>query len=389
MTDLNYSSLQERAIQAIVDWYGDAAAPQEFYLAGYAGTGKSTVVSEAQSRLRETYKIRDIPIGAYTGKAAYVLRQKGNDAQTIHSMIYTCAEVPCDCTTHLPHEKCHPPVLKFIINPVGRAAEADLIILDECSMIDHTMGNDLRSFGHKILVMGDPGQLPPINGEGSFTNRKPDFFLDEIHRQAADSPIIELATWARQGIMPPIGYSKGDVRVLPLTNANADAIHNPDTQVLCGLNRIRWAVTQIMRKEQGFGDVLPMPGEKILCCKNNKNNGLFNGGAGTLQELKIKGAAGDWRITGTIEGEAHKDLLTDPFLFRQHFDSGVSQRDFKRKFPNEFDWGYIWSVHKAQGTGWPHVTLIDNSPSFREDRWKHLYTGITRAEKGLTLLASP
>lgn len=407
--EVTYSPKQEKAINAIVEWYGiahrtmhvtnearqvfdkmfgsytweDVRVPhfdnsqfqQIFYLAGYAGTGKTTVVAEALRRIRERYGISSIPTGAYTGKAAHVLRQKGNyNAQTIHSMIYVVVE---DEETK---------EISFSLNPLGSAGLADLICLDECSMIDTVMANDLLSFRKPILVMGDPGQLPPVSGDGQFTNRQPDFFLDEIHRQAADSPIIEIATMARQGIMPPIGYSKGDVRVLQLTNATADEyLHNPDTQVLCGLNRIRWAVTQLMRKERGFGGVLPLPGERILCCKNNKEKGLFNGAAGTLRELKIK-ENGEWNITGEIEGRFLKDLKTDPFLFQQHFTEGATQRDKKKRSPNEFDWGYIWSVHKAQGSGWPHVTLIDNSTSFRDDRWKHLYTGITRAESGLIVL---
>ena len=134
MTDLTYSALQERAIDAIMQWYGDDSAPQEFYLAGYAGTGKSTVVAEAINRLRDRYKITNIPTGAYTGKAAYVLRKKGNaNAQTIHSMIYTCVEER-DPVTDEPTGQ-----LIFVLNPVGTAATADLIILDECSMIDASL----------------------------------------------------------------------------------------------------------------------------------------------------------------------------------------------------------------------------------------------------------
>lgn len=385
MTDLSYSPLQEKAIDKIVEWYGDSLAPQEFYLAGFAGTGKSTVVEEAKQRIRSLYNVRKIAIGAYTGKAAHVLRKKGNpEAQTIHSMIYTTSEVEVLDV----HGNVMGVEMRSILNPIGPAAEASLIILDECSMIDEQMANDLRSFGHKILVMGDPGQLPPINGEGSFTNRNPDFFLDEIHRQAADSPIIELATMARRGIMPPAGYKKGNVQVLQLTNGTAqEFLHNPDTQILCGLNRIRWAVTQLMRKELGFRDTIPMAGEKILACKNNKNEGFFNGSSGYLKKLEMN-KSGDWILDAEIENVIHQKLITDPYLFFQHFDNGASKRNFTKKGRNEFDWGYVWSVHKAQGSGWPHVTLIDNSESFRENRWKHLYTGLTRAESGLTVLVS-
>lgn len=370
---IEFSDLQERAIDSILYWYGNENANQEFLIHGYAGTGKSTVVSEAIARLRTKYGISNIPTGAYTGKAAYVLRRKGNaNAQTIHSMIYTVIE---DTITG---------ELESVLNPLGTAANADLIILDECSMIPNEIANDLRSFGAKILVMGDPGQLPPVNGTGAF-NREPDFFLNEIHRQAADSPIIELATMARQGIRLPIGYHKGDVRVMKLTNSSAEHMHNPDTQVLCGIHRVRWAVSQIMRKQLGFEGMLPLPGERIICRKNNKEKGLFNGGAGTLKRLDIR-HDGAFLITGEVEGNFQKNLITDPYLFQQHFDNGASKKDFKKRRPNEFDWGYVWSVHSAQGSGWPHVTLIDNSGSFREDEHKHRYTGITRAESGLTIL---
>lgn len=370
---ITYSPLQERAIDAIVEWYGTPNSPQEFLLHGYAGTGKSTVVNEAVARLRDKYKINNIPLGAYTGKAAHVLRKKGNpNAQTVHSMIYTVKE---DEETG---------EIFSILNPLGTAALADLIILDECSMLSVEIANDLRTFGKKMLVLGDPGQLPPISGEGAF-NRKPDFFLNEIHRQALDSPIIELATMARNGIALPIGYHKGDVRVMALTNDTAENLHNPDTQVICGLNRIRWAVTQLMRERLGFNEQFPMTGERIICKKNNKDKGLFNGAMGTLKQLKIN-ENGAYKITADIEGNFQKDLLTDPYLFRQHFDNGALKRDFKKKYKNEADWSYIITCHSSQGSSWPHVTIIDDSDSFKESKWNWLYTSLTRAEEGLIIL---
>jgi exodeoxyribonuclease-5 len=53
---------------------------------------------------------------------------------------------------------------------------------------------------------------------------------------------------------------------------------------------------------------------------------------------------------------------------------------------DEFDWGYVITCHKAQGSSWEHVTIVDDSGSFRENRQKWLYTALTRAETGLTLL---
>jgi superfamily I DNA/RNA helicase len=80
-----------------------------------------------------------------------------------------------------------------------------------------------------------------------------------------------------------------------------------------------------------------------------------------------------------------KDLVVHPYLFAQHFD-GPSERPRVDRGVEEFDWGYVLTVHSAQGSEWPHVTVIDDSAVFREDRDKHLYTAITRASEGLLIL---
>src|SRR5882724_7414266 len=191
MTAPTPSAAQAAAVRSIVDWYPRAkrmALPtdQEFYLAGFAGTGKSTTANVAIGELRTHCKVGVVRTGAFTGKAAHVLRKKGvHNAQTIHSMIYRLDEDP------------ETGELRFRLAIDGPASEADLIVLDECSMVGEQMARDLRSFRKPILVMGDPGQLPPVNGAGAFTNRTPDVFLTEIHRQAAESAILRIATLAR------------------------------------------------------------------------------------------------------------------------------------------------------------------------------------------------
>ena len=71
-------------------------------------------------------------------------------------------------------------------------------VVAEVSMVGEEMANDLLAFGKPILVLGDPGQLPPIHGEGAFTNVAPDVMLDEIHRQAEGSAILRLPSRARR-----------------------------------------------------------------------------------------------------------------------------------------------------------------------------------------------
>ena len=86
----------------------------------------------------------------------------------------------------------------FELNEESDVAGAKLVIIDECSMVDATLGKDLLSFGTKVLVLGDPAQLPPVYGAGYFTKDvKPNVMLTEIHRQALDSPVLQLATDTR------------------------------------------------------------------------------------------------------------------------------------------------------------------------------------------------
>jgi exodeoxyribonuclease-5 len=239
--------------------------------------------------------------------------------------------------------------------------------------------------------MGDPGQLPPVNGQGAFTRNAPDVFLHEIHRQAADSPILELATLARTGERLPLGYSKGGVEVLALTKPTQENVYRPDTQPICGLNRVRWVYTQRIRGRLGHEGPRPIPGERLICCKNNHKEGIFNGGQGRLVSIAdTRGRGRDaYSLSVAMEDveRSADDLVTDPYLFANHFSHGKTEKIPGHKPAlNEFDWGYIITAHKAQGSSWDHVTVVDDSIAFRENRDKWLYTSITRAETGLTLL---
>lgn len=376
MSDVIFSEEQERAIDKVVKWFGTPGV-QEFYLAGFAGVGKSTIANEAIERIKRKYSISRINTAAYTGKAAAVLRKKGvSNAQTIHSLIYAVEE---DEETG---------EISFVLSEMSAAASAQLIVLDECSMVDEKIADDLRSFKKKILIMGDPGQLPPINGQGSFTNREPDAFLKEIHRQAGDSPILELATMARQGIRIPSDYKKGDVSVQRLTKQTSELIHNPNTQVICGLNKVRWTATQMMRSALLYKGNEPIVGERIICCRNDNEIGVYNGALGILDKLDYSrdGNKRIYMLDVTLDDlPKYHSLETDPYLFERHFNNGTSQKIPKRRY-QEFDWGYVLTCHKSQGSSWDHVTVIDDSGSFRDDQAKWLYTAITRAETGLTLL---
>ena len=148
---------------------------------------------------------------------------------------------------------------RFALNPQSDAAHARLIVLDEVSMVGEEMARDLLSFKKPILVLGDPGQLPPINGEGAFTRDPPDVMLTEIHRQAGESAIIRLATMARQG--EPIGFGCHDAHVWKMRKMDVtpeQALRGG--QVICGKNATRLQLNNAMRAAAGFGADLAADG---------------------------------------------------------------------------------------------------------------------------------
>ncbi|MEP4704761.1 MAG: AAA family ATPase, partial [Hyphomicrobiales bacterium] len=185
---MKWSSQQDDALRDVARWLSNRDS-QVFRLFGFAGTGKTTLARHLAEGVDG-----EVVFGAFTGKAAHVLRQKGcAGASTLHSLIYR----PAGTSEDEEDEGVEQPL--FAIRRDAPASEADLIIIDECSMVDEELGRDLLSFGVPVLVLGDPAQLPPVKGGGFFTEHEPDIMLTEVHRQAADNPIIRMSMDVREG----------------------------------------------------------------------------------------------------------------------------------------------------------------------------------------------
>ena len=155
-----------------------------------------------------------------------------------------------------------------MLNRQSPAAKADLIIIDECSMVDEELGRDLLSFGRPVLVLGDPAQLPPVKGGGFFTEGEPDVMLTEVHRQAKDNPIVHLSMQVREGgrLEPgPTGKaaSSADARSMPRWSWRP---------IRCWSDSIRRAGSTIrrIRELNGYRDPMPAAGEKLVCLSNDK-----------------------------------------------------------------------------------------------------------------------
>lgn len=424
------SPLQAQAIEDIKDWFANGTAMQQvFRVFGYAGAGKTTIVRHAIAELGldDETGTGGVLYAAFTGKAALVMSRKGTPASTIHSLIYRVSEATpaeierikedvAEIKANLPRMEpatrvmeearlrslelrladIHKP--RFVLNEQSMLKDAKLLVLDEVSMVGEEMASDLLAFGKPVLVLGDPGQLPPIKGEGAFTQQTPDVMLTEIHRQAGESAIIRLATLAREG--QPIPYGEHDSFVWKMRRDQV----GPEQmlrggQVICGRNATRIQLNLAMKRAAGYPGLYPTGnGEKLICLKNRNDLGLVNGMFLDLADIQDEDDL-SFRATVTTEDgqQVGCALGGKPARFRiykGHFDEHVApdpERDrrdhWAKKNTIEAVWGWAITCHKSQGSQWENIVVFDDGLGrTAEDRARWLYTAITRAEKGLVLL---
>lgn len=365
-----WTQQQGAAIKTASAWARQGRGSQQvFRMFGFAGVGKTTLArAVAQACGGEALFI------APTGKAALMLRKRGcSNASTMHSAIYKPLE---DEVTGK---------VTYRINPDSPITTAQLVVLDESSMADDEVSRDLLSFGVKVLALGDPYQLPPVRGTGFFTSAEPDIMLTEIHRQAADNPIIRMTMDIREGRgLKPGRY--GDSQVLVRGDVDREAMREMvlgADQVLVGMNRTRMQFNRRTRELKGMPGAYPVPGERLICLRNNRTKGLMNGGMWEVRTARHQVNMVRMVVDSLDDEERGLDVQT-PVHF---FEGREKELDWRvRKQADEFDFGYAITVHKAQGSQWDNVLLFDESSVFREDADRHLYTAASRASERLTVI---
>lgn len=371
---MSWSPQQDQSLKAVGQWLKDPHS-KIFRLFGYAGTGKTTIAKEIAGMVSGT-----VLFMCFTGKASLVLRKKGcPGAGTIHSNIYRVEEGEDGRAA-------------FTWNPDGPVTMAKLVIVDEVSMVDEELALDLLRYGVKVLVLGDPHQLPPVRGEGYFINAEPDFMLTEVHRQAADNPIIRMSMDVREGKrLRPGTYGdslvvrRGDIERSALAQMVLDA-----DQVLCGLNKTRLTFNNRYRELTsmiGLTDPwLPVTGDRLVCLKNDHPRRLLNGGLWEVKGVSKLSFSSDvtMRVVSLDEPDIPVTEVKVPQAFFKGEEKELDWRLLRRV--DQFTYGYALTVHKSQGSQWDNVLLYDESGTFREDASKHLYTGITRAAERVTVV---
>ncbi|KPK46454.1 MAG: hypothetical protein AMK74_00155 [Nitrospira bacterium SM23_35] len=383
---------------------GDTGHRNYITVGGYAGTGKTHLAAALRITLGDLNRTMRVGFCAFTGKASSVLRERlesmaglytGDYVGTIHGMIYR-------------------PVIQEDENRRQRIVgwkrrsrlPYDLIILDEASMVSSDLWRDLTSYGIPIIAVGDHGQLPPIGDRFSIVHR-PDLVLNEIHRQALDSPIIRLSVEVRTMGEIPFETFGNDVYKVRQSGSDLDDLSEgldfsqPTIIILCGMNWTRVRLNTHIRSKLGYYGGIPCEGERIICLKNNHYTKLMNGQLGTLGSIRL-------RVTPEIyEAVITMDNLPEPYQtlvhsccfgkreYGGHYDE-VSPKKVEQILDDTgypavdlFDFGYAISVHRSQGSEWDSVLLFEERSRHWDDefykRW--LYTAVTRAKERLFVIA--
>lgn len=347
---------QQQAADAAMD--AVCSGRNVFVMHGLAGTGKTTVLAEIGRQLPNTL------IVTLTGKAASVLRRKtGLPAQTVHSAFYVLKDKQ---KRQSGNER-----LEWRRQHDDGALAGTVVLLDECSMIPERIARDLLATGARIIACGDPGQLPPVEGEQFFS--RADATLHTIHRQALESPIIRQAHAVRSGA--DYADDGAAFNVATPNEISEDRIRQAEA-ILCWTNKTRQAINRRCRQVRGL-DIMPhpRPGEPVMCLRNVADLGIYNGAIYKLNKPFIEG---DTAIHLDVDG----DPVTVPNV---NFAGLKSALPANVEATSSFDFGYALTVHKAQGSEWSDVILVDEYRR-AEQRREWLYTGITRAAERLTVV---
>lgn len=395
---------QKNADSLIKDWYYNSTR-QVFVLAGYAGTGKSTLLKYSITETLGLIPDQSVAFVTPTGKAATVLVRQGISATTLHRLIYQSITQETEIEVNGKKIKIEKLSFKRREN-IDKSIK--LIVLDEASMVSDDVMYDLLQFGVKMIICGDNAQLPPVEGLNTYL-KEPDFTLRQIVRQQLDNPIIKLSQMAREGIYIPYGRYGDSVSVLNkrfFTGEKRRHCLTTADQIICGINKTRTAINNEIRSMLNRGP-FPESGDKLICTLNNWEQfidsdfrfNLVNGIIGTVYNPFYDSSTGIGFMQFKVDfldelcPEAlpfDTGIFTDGRYIYKHGDYFASYDEDGEPSGaytlNRFEYGYCISCHKAQGSEFDNTVIFDESYAFKEDRNRWLYTAITRTKKKLLLL---
>lgn len=383
---------QEECVKKAVQWFNKVSSKQTFEISGPAGSGKTTIVRTIIQELG--INIQDVLFVAYVGKAALQLTRSGVNGRTIHSTFYNIEFIPVkDEEGNIIIKNGRLVTRPQFVKKEKIPSNIKLIVIDEAPMVNETFGVDIESFNIPIICLGDLQQLPPVIGGSKYLLR-PDYVLTKIMRQAEGNPIIYLSQLASRGEPIPYGKYGDKCYVIPKDKINDNMLLGAD-MILTPTNRSRIKYNNYIREElRHINSELPVPGEKLICRKNNRNRiigdnvYLVNGMLGYVTDVdksSYNGKTVDISFTPDFNESLqfhnvridYKTLKDSIQTNNEKYSKGFSMYDM-------FEFGDVITVHLSQGSQAENVLFISEPFGFDRILQNKLeYTGITRAREGL------
>lgn len=387
---------QQEALKIAVARYN--AREPHTVISGAAGTGKSTTLKFIIAALQLNPEI-DVCFACPTGKAAQVLKRKGNpNAMTLHKLLYQARQDKNG---------------KYYFVPRESIDDYKLICVDEVSMVPPNIWNQLLRHRVPVLALGDDHQLPPVSPDGdNGVLAKPHARLTEIMRQAEGNEIIDLATHIRLG--KPLSTYKCAKRQVQIINKDELVTGHYEwaDQILCAMNKTRIEGNNFKRQLRGFDPNKPCIGDSIISLKNHwdfvseNEEPLINGSIGKILNYEVNNIylpryiyEGKYQLMlADIEmedGDIFREVPIDYQCLitgkRTLSDKQEMQLKKNKKLemspPFEMNYSYFATTWKAQGDEWDKVMLFEeNFPFDAETHRRYLYTGITRAAEKLVVV---
>lgn len=383
---------QEECVKKAVQWFNNVSSKQTFEISGPAGSGKTTIVRTIIQELG--INIQDVLFVAYVGKAALQLTRSGVNGRTIHSTFYNIEFIPVkDEEGNVIIKNGRLVTRPQFVKKEKIPSNIKLIVIDEAPMVNETFGVDIESFNIPIICLGDLQQLPPVIGGSKYLLR-PDYVLTKIMRQAEGNPIIYLSQLASRGEPIPYGKYGDKCYVIPKDKINDNMLLGAD-MIITPTNRSRIKYNKYIREElRHINSELPVPGEKLICRKNNRNriigDGVYlvNGMLGYVTDVNkstYNGKTVDISFTPDFNESLqfhnvkidYKTLMDSIQTNNEKYNKGFSMYDM-------FEFGDVITVHLSQGSQAENVLFISEPFGFDRILQNKLeYTGITRAREGL------
>lgn len=385
---------QEEGLKIAIQRYLDGE--KYTVISGYAGTGKSTLVKFITQALPDIDPDEDVVYACYTGKAAQVLISKGNtNAMTLHRLLYESVPRPDGTFLRKPKLKIDYPI----------------VVVDEVSMAPKEMIDLL--FSHPniyVIYLGDPFQLPPIDKDAdNHLLDNPHIFLDEVMRQAQESEIIRLTMDIRDGKRIN-DFDGKDVKVYNKSQLNTGMMTWAD-QIISATNKTRVDMNSQMRELLDRGND-PEDGDRVICLRNyweyfNTNgdylvngtigilNNTFNSfnvipnyfGGKTIDIIYSEFISDDGYSFGDLKMDKKEILTGERCLDSKTIYKLTRSRRYASLVPMEFTYGYCITCHKAQGSEWNKVLVIEEGfPYSKEEHARWLYTACTRSVEKLVIV---